>query len=87
MTIADVFGLAAMLLILTSYFMLQRELIRSTDLSYSVMNFLGAVCFIISLSLAFNLGAMLLNVSWAFISLYGIGKALKARRANGGNNL
>jgi hypothetical protein len=54
------------------YLLLQAEKISSRDLSYSLMNGLGALLVVISLLYQFNLSAFLVEVFWLLISIYGL---------------
>ncbi len=48
---------------------------------FNVANFLGAALLTISLTVNFNLPTMVLEIVWMAIALFGITKALMARRA------
>jgi len=61
------------------YLALQLERMRSTDLSYSLLNAVGAVLILISLTERFNLSAVIIEIFWIAISVIGIAKALRAR--------
>lgn len=64
------------------YLLLQAEKIRSSDLSYSLMNAFGALLVVISLLYRFNLSAFLVEAFWFAISMYGLIKfAGRARTA------
>lgn len=54
------------------YLLLQAEKISSRDLSYSLMNGIGALLVVISLLYQFNLSAFLVEVFWLLISIYGL---------------
>ena len=73
----DAIGLIGMALILGTYFGLQAGKLDAAELSYSVLNLLGAVLVLISLWFKFNLAAFLLEVAWCGISVYGIVRALR----------
>jgi hypothetical protein len=62
-----------------TYLLLQLERIRSTDLSYSVLNALGAALIVASLIVDFNLSALLMEVFWVLISFIGIGRHLRLK--------
>ena len=64
-------GVALMVL---GYLLLQAEKIRSSDLSYSLMNGAGALLVVISLFYRFNLSAFLVEAFWFLISVYGLVK-------------
>ena len=71
------FGVALMVF---GYLLLQAERIRSSDLSYSLMNGIGALLVVVSLLYRFNLSAFLVELFWLLISIYGLIKfALRPR--------
>lgn len=76
-TVYDFLGNIGVLLIIGAYFMLQINRLKSTDLSYSVMNAIGAMLIIISLLFEFNYSAFIVEAFWLIISGYGIYKAIK----------
>lgn len=78
----DVFGLLGVVLIVTAYLLLQLERLRSTTLSYSLLNALGALLIMISLSIKFNLSAFIMEGFWFLISLFGLVKVLKAKASS-----
>ena len=47
---------------------------------FNILNLVGAILLLISLSVHFNLAAVVLEVAWACIALAGLVGALKARR-------
>jgi len=75
----DLIGNLGVALIVLCYLGLQLERVRSTDLSYSVLNAAGAMLILISLTENFNLSAVIIEVFWIAISVIGIAKALRAR--------
>lgn len=72
------FGVALMVL---GYLLLQAERLRSSDLSYSLMNGVGALLVVVSLLYRFNLSAFLVEVFWLLISIYGLIKFAVRPRA------
>jgi hypothetical protein len=79
MWIADVVGVAGSLTILGAYLLLQTERVDSRSPGYSVANFLGAAAILFSLAHDFNIEGF-----WACISLLGLWRALRRRRAGRG---
>jgi len=75
----DLVGIIGVAIIVVAYLMLQLEKIKSTDLSYSVMNALGASMIVASLIVDFNLSALLMEVFWVLISFIGIGRHLRLK--------
>lgn len=80
-------GLAGVVLILLAFFLLQARTLRGQGLIYQVMNALGAIGVIISLVFGrFNLPALLLEIAWLLISIFGIAMAARRRRGPPGRN-
>jgi uncharacterized membrane protein YfcA len=75
----DLTGNFGVVIIVLCYLGLQLERMRSTDLSYSLLNAAGAVLILISLTENFNLSAVIIEIFWIAISVIGIAKALRAR--------
>jgi hypothetical protein len=46
---------------------------------FNIFNLLGAILLLISLSVHFNLAAVVLEVAWAMIAIFGLVTALRAR--------
>jgi len=67
-------------LILTTYFLLQTERIKSTGLLYSILNFFGSGMILISLFHEFNFPSFVVELAWVLISIMGILRALLQRR-------
>jgi len=77
----DVAGSLGVALIVIGYVLLQAEKIRSTQLTYSLMNATGALLIIVSLIHRFNFSAFLVECFWLLISLYGLIRLLWRRQA------
>jgi multidrug transporter EmrE-like cation transporter len=80
MTWYDIVGNIGVFFIIFSYFLLQSEKIKSTDINYSIMNGGGSVLVLISLFYDYNLSAVVIQVFWIILSAYGIIKALSDRK-------
>ena len=68
----DLIGNAGVIAILATYALLQLDRLEVRDLSYSVLNALGAVFILVSLMFDFNLSSFLIEVVWLVISVYAI---------------
>ena len=75
----DLVGNIGVVILIITYLLLQLERIRSTDLSYSVLNALGAGLIVASLIVDFNLSALVMEVFWVLISFIGIGRHLRLK--------
>jgi hypothetical protein len=72
----DILGTLGVAVIIVTYIMLQAEKLRSGDLTYSLLNAVGASLIIVSLYFNFNFPAFIVEFFWLLISLFGIGKYL-----------
>lgn len=77
----DLVGNIGVVLMVLGYLLLQAEKIRSSDLSYSLMNGVGALLVLISLIYRFNVSAFLVELFWLLISIYGLIKFAARPRA------
>lgn len=75
----DAVGTAGAAIILVSYFLLQMQRLSSRALSYSLLNGLGALLILVSLSIEFNLSAFVVEAFWLLISIIGIVRSLTGR--------
>jgi asparagine N-glycosylation enzyme membrane subunit Stt3 len=69
---ADIIGMAGVSCILGSYFLLQASVLQVRDLSYSIINAIGAILILYSLSFHWNTSSVVIEIFWFSISLYGI---------------
>jgi len=69
------------LMILATYTMVQLDRINVRNISYSLVNALGAGMVLISLSVDFNLAAFVIEICWLLISVAGIYSSFKKNRA------
>ncbi|MFK7865292.1 MAG: hypothetical protein AB8B95_13820 [Pseudohongiellaceae bacterium] len=74
---SDLVGNIGVLFIVVSYGLLQLEKLKSTQLSYSVLNIVGAMLVLVSLTVTFNLSSFIIEIFWLAISVLGLFKALK----------
>ena len=77
----DLAGNVGVVLMVLGYLLLQAEKLRSSDLSYSLINGVGALLVLISLLYRFNLSAFLVEAFWLLISIYGLIKFAARPRA------
>lgn len=80
-TLTDIVGLTGVAVILFTYFLLQTEKIASTSPGYSLLNILGSALIMVSLTVNWNLASAVIEVFWIMISLIGVYKYLKKRKA------
>ena len=77
----DILGTLGVAIIIVTYVLLQIERVRSDQLSYSLLNAIGASLILLSLYFNFNFPAFFVEFFWLLISLFGIGKYLVRRKA------
>lgn len=77
----DVVGLGGTLAILAAFFLLQAGRLAGDSLRYQLLNLFGAAAILVSLWETFNLSVFLLELAWVGVSLYGIVRSVRARRA------
>jgi paired small multidrug resistance pump len=80
MTLSEIIGLTAPILFLYAYAMITLGRWSPDSMRYQMLNFLGAIAILISLIDHWNLPVFILEICWGAISVYGIVKALKARK-------
>jgi len=68
----DFVGNIGVVVLMVTYLLLQLNRLRSDDLTYSLLNALGASFIVVSLLVDFNLSALLMEVFWVLISFIGI---------------
>mgnify|MGYP000167287661 CR=1 FL=1 len=68
----DLLGNIGVFVILICYFLLHIKKLQVSDLSYSVLNALGALLILLSLIYEFNMSAFLMELCWLLISIGGI---------------
>jgi len=78
-TFADSVGTLGVALIVLVYFLLQIEKIDPKTLNYSLINFIGSIMILYSLTHTWNLASVIIEVFWISISLFGIYKYFRRR--------
>ena len=81
-TTIDIIGLTAPVLFLFAYAMISMGKWQAESMRFQVMNFLGAVAILISLTKDWNLPVFILEICWGAISVYGIRKAWRRRKSS-----
>lgn len=77
----DWVGLVGTATILLGFFLLQAGRLAGTGLVYQLINLVGAGCVLVSLLGTFNASVFVLELAWMAVSLYGIVRSFKLRRA------
>lgn len=75
-------GLLGVALVLVAFFLLQAHKLSGQGYPYQVMNLLGAFGILLSLIFGtFNLPAFVQEMAWFLISVYGIVRGVRTRKA------
>ena len=74
-------GLIGVALCLAAFLGLQAGRLRGDGLVFQLTNIFGASGIIVSLLFDFNLSAMVIEIAWIAISVYGIFRSAKLRKA------
>jgi hypothetical protein len=75
-------GLVGVALVLIAFLLLQAHKLSGQGYTYQVMNLVGAFGILLSLIFGmFNLPAFLQEMAWFLISVYGIVRGVRGRRA------
>lgn len=78
-SVHDLFGNIGVVLILGSYLWIQAGRTTVDDLSYSVVNGVGATLILVSLLKDFNLSAFIVEAAWIAVSVFGAIRILRAK--------
>jgi hypothetical protein len=75
---ADIIGLVGSVLFIGAF--LYANISPSMDkILFNILNLIGAILLLISLSVHFNLAAFVLEAAWMMIAIFGLVTALRAR--------
>lgn len=83
LSLTDLIGILGVTIIVITYILLQVEKMDAQNLSFSLLNAVGAFLIIVSLLFEWNLASFLMEFIWMMISLYGVLKyyRIKKKRA------
>lgn len=79
-TLYDFVGNVGVFLLLLVYLLLLLNKISSNQLSYSLLNGLGAMLIIVSLTVEFNLSAFAIEFFWILISAVGVVSYFRSKK-------
>jgi hypothetical protein len=68
----DYIGTIGVVLCLVAYFQIQTQRWNTLDLAYSALNLMGSLLIGLTLLYDFNLSALIIEVCWIAISIYGV---------------
>ncbi|OGT42994.1 MAG: hypothetical protein A3F42_05620 [Gammaproteobacteria bacterium RIFCSPHIGHO2_12_FULL_37_34] len=75
--ISDVIGLIGVTLMLIAYFMINTHKMTVKQLSYQLLNFVGAGLVLFSLYFNWNMSAVVIEIVWMLISVMGMYKIVR----------
>ena len=81
-TFIDVIGIAGVIMVLYAYLYIQIGRLQRSDLSFSMINFVGSILILISLLHTMNIASFVIEIAWLLISAYGIHRCLKHRKTH-----
>jgi len=73
--IPNIIGLIGVTVLLVAYYLLQTNMLKSEQMSYSVLNLIGSSMILFSLFYHWNLPGVVIEVAWIIISLIGVVKS------------
>lgn len=76
---ADIVGYIGSAMIIWAYFLLQSGKVTSDDITYPLINLIGAILLMISLMVHTNMPSIIIEIFWIGISVYGVWKILKKK--------
>ena len=76
--LADIFGMigSAMMVVAYAYSNMSAAM---NFILFNLLNLVGSILLIISLTIHFNMASMALEIVWTVIAVFGLAKALRAR--------
>lgn len=77
--IYDLIGVIGSFIIIAAYFATQRGWVRASDWRFPLANLIGALLILLSLMVAWNLAAFVMEIFWIAISIYGLVRSVGAR--------
>jgi hypothetical protein len=77
----DLIGLLGVILILIAYYLLQANKYAPSDLGYLKLNIIGSGFMLYSLCFNWNLPAVIIEVMWLVISVWGIYKTIRKKES------
>lgn len=75
--LSDVVGIIGVVLVLIAYYLLQANRLTASNTRYLQMNVIGSLLILFSLFFNWNTSAVLIEIMWFLISLWGMIKSNK----------
>lgn len=80
--LSNYIGLIGVTLVLLAYFFIQSKILQPNQISFSLLNLIGACLILVSLCYHWNLSSVIIEIAWISISLTGIYQWQKQLRLN-----
>lgn len=77
LTIADIVGTIGVIFVVVAYLLLQLNKLTTKNISFSIINAIGSLMILYSLTYNWNFASAMIEVFWIFISFIGIYNSLK----------
>jgi hypothetical protein len=77
--LANIIGLLGTGMVVSTYIMLQMRILQSESLQFNLMNLIGALFLLVSLTINFNMASFIIEIFWIGASLIGLYKWHKNR--------
>lgn len=76
--LSDTIGMIGTVLVVLAYYLMQLEKVNPRGLTYNLMNLIGALFLLISLTYTFNLASFVIEFFWIGASLIGLWKIYRS---------
>jgi hypothetical protein len=77
--VANILGILGVILLLIAFFLLQYDKLTPHSILYILANLIGSLLILYSLFYNWNLPAVVIEIAWAAISIYGIYRWFKLK--------
>ncbi|OGT59263.1 MAG: hypothetical protein A3F14_01185 [Gammaproteobacteria bacterium RIFCSPHIGHO2_12_FULL_43_28] len=77
---ADMIGIIGVVLVLVAYYLLSTNKLSSRNLSYPLLNLIGAFLILYSLLFNWNLASVVIEMAWILISVIGLYRIAQGKK-------
>lgn len=78
---SDAVGMFGVTLVLTAFYLINTNKLTSFNMGYQSLNLIGSILLLFSLCFHVNRASVAIEIAWISISLMGMFRILRARRA------
>lgn len=78
--LTDFIGLIGVVLVLIAFFLLNAHKLSALNMSYQILNLVGAILILFSLIYSWNLASVIIEVAWIIVSMMGIYRILNRKK-------